>query len=296
MRNKLINLIKNDFKNRNYFLTADLGFSVLEELQKISSKRFLNVGVAENSMFTLAIGISENLKKNESVYCYSISPFAVLRSLELIRNYLNFENRKIRIIGVGSGYSYSYLGKTHFLMEDLNIFFGLKNLIILNPGNERELKFVYNKYKNFNGPVYFRINKSDATEYKKFNFIKKKGLFIKKGPGSNIIVSGYIFEYLNKIFSYNELKKLNLISIPIFNQIYTDGALKYLNKKKPTILLVDNNQTLLFEKMKHEIHNITRNKAWNIHFEPNKIKLVGNEFDLLCQSGLNKRKIRNYLL
>ena len=119
MRNSLINLIKSDFKNKNYFLTADLGFSVLEKLQKISSKRFLNVGVAENSMFTLAIGISENLKKNESIYCYSISPFIVLRSLELIRNYLNYENRKIRIIGVGSGYSYSYLGKTHFLMEDL---------------------------------------------------------------------------------------------------------------------------------------------------------------------------------
>ena len=296
MRNSLINLIKSDFKNKNYFLTADLGFSVLEKLQKISSKRFLNVGVAENSMFTLAIGISENLKKNESIYCYSISPFIVLRSLELIRNYLNYENRKIRIIGVGSGYSYSYLGKTHFLMEDLNIFFGLENLIILNPGNERELKFVYNKYKNFDGPVYFRINKSDAVEYKKYNFKEKKGLFIKEGSGSNIIVSGYIFEHLNKFFSYDELKKLNLISIPIFNQIYTDGALKYLNKKKPTILLVDSNQTLLFEKMKYEIHNITKNKVWNMHFEPNKIKLVGNEFDLLCQSGLNIKKIRNYLL
>tara|TARA_Y200000002_G_scaffold382741_1_gene401062 strand:- start:1988 stop:2878 length:891 start_codon:yes stop_codon:yes gene_type:complete len=296
MRNTLINLIKKDFKNKNYFLTADLGFSILEDLQKISNKRFVNVGVAENSMFTLAIGISENLKKNESVYCYSISPFVVLRSLELIRNYLNFENRKIRLIGVGSGYSYSYLGKTHFLMEDLNIFFGFKNLIILNPGNERELKFVYDKYKNFNGPVYFRINKSDAVEYKKYNFLEKKGLFIKKGFGSNIIVSGYIFEYLKKIFSYDEIKKLNIISIPIFNQIYTDAALKYLNKKKPTILLVDNNQTLLFEKMKYEICNITNNKVWNIHLEPTKIKLVGNEFDLLSQSGLNIKKIRNYLL
>ena len=69
MRNTLINLIRNDFKNKNYFLTADLGFSVLEELQQISNKRFVNVGVTENSMFTLAIGISENLK-NESVYCY----------------------------------------------------------------------------------------------------------------------------------------------------------------------------------------------------------------------------------
>ena len=63
MRNRIVELIGKDFKNKNYFLTADLGFSVVENLKKISKKRFLNVGVAENSMFTLAIGISENLKK-----------------------------------------------------------------------------------------------------------------------------------------------------------------------------------------------------------------------------------------
>ena len=181
-------------------------------------------------------------------------------------------------------------------MEDLNIFFGFKNLIILNPGNETELKFVYNKYKNYNGPVYFRINKSEAVEYKKYIFLEKNGIFIKNGSGSNIIVSGYIFEYFNKIFSYDEIKKLNIISIPVFNQIYINRALKYLNNKKQTILIVDNNQTMLFEKMKYEITNITKNKVWNIHFEPSKIKSVGNEFSLLCQSGLSVKKIRDYLL
>ena len=126
MRNKIIDLIKKDFKKKNYFLTGDLGFSVLEDLKKISKKRFLNVGVSENNMFTMAIGISENLKKDEKIYLYSISPFLILRSLELIRNYLNYENRNIRLIGVGSGFSYSYLGKSHFLAEDLNILNGLK--------------------------------------------------------------------------------------------------------------------------------------------------------------------------
>ena len=72
MRNRIVELIGKDFKNKNYFLTADLGFSVVENLKKISNKRFLNVGVAENSMFTLAIGISENLK-NETILLFNIS-------------------------------------------------------------------------------------------------------------------------------------------------------------------------------------------------------------------------------
>ena len=37
MRNRLVELIGNDFIKQNYFLTADLGFSVVERLKRISS-------------------------------------------------------------------------------------------------------------------------------------------------------------------------------------------------------------------------------------------------------------------
>mgnify|MGYP001475554334 CR=1 FL=1 len=296
MRNRLVELIGNDFIKQNYFLTADLGFSVVERLKRISSKRFLNVGVAENNMLTLAIGISENLKKNEYVFCYSISPFIILRSLELIRNYLNYENRKIRIIGVGSGLSYSFLGKTHFLMEDLNILNGFKNLIILNPGNEIELNYVYKKFKNYNGPVYFRINKSQPIDTKGFVFKKKDSFFIKRGTGSNIIVSGKIYEFLNQNLTYDEIRKLNIISIPIFNYEYCKNVYKFINKNQKTLCLVDNKQTLLFEKIKYHIRLITNKSVWNLDLDPTHITDTGDEFEMLKQSGFSIRKIKNFIL
>ena len=133
MRNEIINLIENTKNTNQFFLTGDLGFSVLENLEKKLKNNFVNVGVSENNMFLMACGIT--IEKKNLVYLYSISPFLILRNLEIIRNYISNDNRNIRLIGVGSGVSYTTMGKTHFNLDDLNVIYSLKNILILNPAN-----------------------------------------------------------------------------------------------------------------------------------------------------------------
>jgi transketolase len=179
MRNKIIELINKDFKNqkKSFFLTADLGYSVLEGTKKIYKKKFINVGVAENNMLLLACGINE-ISKNR-VYVYSIASFLILRTLEVIRNYISHEKRNICLIGVGSGVSYSKMGKTHFNLDDLNILYSIKNILILNPSNNQELIYLFKKFKNYKYPIYFRINKNNFSN--KFKLKRKKNIFQKKG-------------------------------------------------------------------------------------------------------------------
>ena len=295
MRNLIIDLIIKE-KKLNYFLTADLGFSVLEKISKIYKSRFINVGVSENNMYLLATGISENLKKNQCVYVYSIAPFLILRSIEIIRNYINNENRNIKMIGVGSGYSYSTMGKTHFIIEDLNILYGLKNILILNPANQVELKYLFKKFKNSRRPIYFRINKSSGISMRDNNFSNKNGLFYKKGVGTNIICSGYILNYLMDFFSKREISKLNILSIPIFNENYNKDILSYLNKNKKLLLLTDSNKTVYFESIKSDFDKISKLNNWNIDLNTNNVKNVGTEIEVLIQSGLIKKKIRDFVL
>ena len=59
-----------------YFLTGDLGYSVLEEIEKEFSKRFINVGIAEQNLIGIASGLALSGKK---VYVYSIIPFITMR-------------------------------------------------------------------------------------------------------------------------------------------------------------------------------------------------------------------------
>ena len=295
MRNLIIDLIIKE-KKLNYFLTADLGFSVLEKISKIYKSRFINVGVSENNMYLLATGISENLKKNQCVYVYSIAPFLILRSIEIIRNYINNENRNIKMIGVGSGYSYSTMGKTHFIIEDLNILYGLKNILILNPANQVELKYLFKKFKNSRRPIYFRINKNRGISMRDDDFSNKNGIFYKKGVGTNIICSGYILNYLMDFFSKKEISKLNILSIPIFNENYNKNILSYLNKNKKLLLLTDSNKTVYFESIKSDFDKISKLNNWNIDLNTNNVKNVGTEIEVLTQSGLIKKKIRDFVL
>ena len=147
MRNEIIDLVNKEFKTnkKNFFLTADLGFSVLDNTRKIFKKNFINVGVAETNMILLASGIFEATKSK--VYAYSISPFLTLRTLEVLRNYISNDKRQICLIGVGSGVSYDKMGKTHYNLDDINSIYSLKNILILNPANEDELKFLFKKFR-----------------------------------------------------------------------------------------------------------------------------------------------------
>ena len=65
------------------FVTGDLGFSVVEEFRDLLPKQFINCGVAEQAMMSMAAGLASTSKR---VFAYSISNFATFRCLEQIRN------------------------------------------------------------------------------------------------------------------------------------------------------------------------------------------------------------------
>ena len=293
MRNKLVNLINATLKNKinSYFLTADLGYSVLENLQKDLKTRFINVGISENNMLLLAVGLSE-INKN-LVYTYSISPFLILRPAEIIRNYISNENRNIRLIGVGSGVSYSNMGKSHHSLDDINYIYSLKNIIILNPANLEELNYLYKKFLNYYGPLYFRINKNSFSQPKSFK--RYKNIFVKKGKKSNLIVSGAILNHIIEMFDYKELKNINIVSLPIMSLQYVKNLKSYLVKGN-TLFITDSSKTVFFDDVYIKIKEFLKNcKFKNFDLDHRDIKYVDNEKGLLEQMGVKKEIIKNLL-
>src|SRR6266851_7183459 len=61
------------------FLTGDLGFMALEPLRDSLGDRFINCGVAEQNMVTVAAGLA---KEGLDVWVYSIAPFCYARAFE----------------------------------------------------------------------------------------------------------------------------------------------------------------------------------------------------------------------
>ena len=67
---------------RFIFLTGDLGFAALENVERALNGRFVNMGVSEQNMVSVAAGLAQ---QGLLPLCYSIAPFAVFRPYEQIR-------------------------------------------------------------------------------------------------------------------------------------------------------------------------------------------------------------------
>jgi transketolase len=137
MRNTFIReLIKIAEKDKNiYLLTGDLGFSVLEPFLEKLPDQFVNVGVAEQNLTGVATGLALTGK---IVFTYSIANFPTLRCLEQIRNDACYHNANVKIISIGSGFSYGTLGYTHYGVEDISIMRALPKIKIISPADPIE--------------------------------------------------------------------------------------------------------------------------------------------------------------
>ena len=80
MRNAFISgLVKLAETNNDIFLlTGDLGFGVLDEFIEKFPNRYINTGIAEQNMASVAAGLAMNGK---IVFIYSIANFPTMRCL-----------------------------------------------------------------------------------------------------------------------------------------------------------------------------------------------------------------------
>ena len=116
-------------------LTADLGFGVLENFARRFPKQFLNVGIAEQNMTSVATGLA---LEGAIVFTYSLGNFPTLRCLEQIRNDACYHNANVKIVTVGGGMSYGAVGASHHATEDLAILRALPGTTVVSPGDDWE--------------------------------------------------------------------------------------------------------------------------------------------------------------
>lgn len=190
MRNRIIHLIAETarYDPTVLFLTGDLGFSVVEPLQKLLGPRFLNAGVAEANMISMASTLAAC---GFRTFAYSITPFITARCYEQIRNDLCYPKRPVKLIGIGAGFAYGTLGPTHHALEDANILAALPNMVLISPGTMGELERGYTLTLNLDLPVYFRLGRDTAPDSGPAEFTLNEGVrIVREGSKINLVTSG----------------------------------------------------------------------------------------------------------
>lgn len=158
MRKDIAKLILKEMHNNPdiYFITGDLGFGLWDEVRDTFPDRFYNVGSSEMVMMGIAIGLA---MENKIPFVYSITPFALYRPFEMIRNYLDHENIPVKILGGGRDQDYGYLGFSHWASDDMRIMNVFDNVQSYKPETVNELEDIFYKILNNNKPVYINLKK-----------------------------------------------------------------------------------------------------------------------------------------
>ena len=141
------------------FLTGDLGFMALEPLIEAMGDRFINAGIAEQNMVSVAAALA---RENLDPWVYSIAPFCYARPFEQIRNDVTFHALPVKLIGNGGGYGYGVMGPTHHAIEDYGVLLALPNMRVFIPVFDDDVGQVIDRAGAATGASYIRLGRGEA--------------------------------------------------------------------------------------------------------------------------------------
>ncbi len=300
MRNNFADVIYEEGKKDNRICVVVADISPAGSIEKFRNEfpdRFINCGVAEQSMIGIAAGLA---LEGYRPFCYTIATFALYRPFEMIRVDLAYQNLPVTIVGMGAGIIYSTLGSTHHTMEDISVVSSIPNMRVICPSDPKEMKLA-TKWcaKKNKGPVYMRLGKAGEpiltdTAIDKFSINKIR--YIEKGNDLAIITYGTKLKLALELKRKINLKKKANASVITCNSIKPidqKGILNILKKYKKIIILEEHVPHGGLSSRVKEINSDNKINAniFSFTLKDKFIHFYGSYDELLSKHGLSLDQI-----
>ncbi len=150
-------LYKRAIKDKNIiFISNEFGSESLDKFRSDLPEQFINAGISEQNIISVAAGMAIQKKK---VFVYSIASFITLRCFEQIKLDICAMNLPVTIIGVGTCYSYCVDGPSHHATEDISIMRSLSGMNIYSPADSNIAAGLVDVALNSRKPVYIRLDR-----------------------------------------------------------------------------------------------------------------------------------------
>lgn len=280
-------------------VTGDLGFGVLKPYWEAVPDQFINAGIAEQNMTTVAAGMA---LEGKTVFTYSIGNFPTLRCVEQIRNDCAYHHANVKIVCVGGGFVYGSLGMSHQATEDIAIMRALPDVAVLAPGDLVEAEAATRAIAAYPGTCYLRLGRGGEKRIHERieNFQIGKAISVRRGEKVAIFSTGAIFEEV-------EIAVAALEEAGIHPTVYTFPTVKPLDTE--VIRECAANHELIVTCEEHNVvggfggavaelmaENPAKAKLLRIGMEDQYCTLVGNQKYLRDQYGMSGRKIAKRIL
>ncbi len=222
-------------------MVADNGMIVYDDFRRDFPERYFNFGISEGNMVAAAAGMASCGK---IPFIYTISAFLAYRAYEFIRDDVCFQNQNVKIVGIGTGMTYSTLGPTHHTTEDIGLLRGLPNLTVFSPATGKELSWIMQEAYRIKGPMYIRLGNNKEEHYVgNPAFDIGKPAVVRDGKDLTIFTSGVI---LNEVMKVHEMLKndgveARIVSVHTLKPMKTKAIAELASKTKKIVVVEEHN-------------------------------------------------------
>ena len=195
-------------------MDADLsGATKTAVFKKAFPDRFINAGIAEGNMVSVAAGLATTGK---TVFASSFAMFAAGRAFEQVRNSIGYPHLNVKIAATHAGISVGEDGATHQCCEDIALMRSIPGMVILNPADDTEAKQAVRAAANYDGPVYLRFGRLAVPVLfdENYTFEIGKAVTLKEGTDVTVIATGLM---VGEALKAEEMLKSEGISARIIN-------------------------------------------------------------------------------
>jgi transketolase len=217
------------------FMVLDADLSGSTNTGKFAEKypeRFLNCGIAEGNMMSIAAGIAAT---GIPVFASTFAMFAAGRAFEQVRNSIGYPALNVKVCASHAGITVGEDGASHQCLEDIALMRAIPGMTIVSPADDTEAYAAIEPILNRSGPVYCRLGRHpvpvvfDPATYK---FDLGIALPIREGGDCVVFATGVMVS--KAIEAYDILKaegiNISVVNIHTIKPIDAETIIKYAAK------------------------------------------------------------------
>ena len=171
-------------------LDGDTGSSTYTSIfEAAHPDRFFQMGITEQNMLGMAAGMA-TLGLVPIVSTFSC--FIVSRAHDSIRVLIAQPKANVKMMGGYAGLLAGMTGKTHLMFDDISIMRAMANMTVVAPVDEVETRSALKAIMEYDGPVYFRLNRPDTPIIfdADYEFELGKAVVVREGTDVTVFSTG----------------------------------------------------------------------------------------------------------
>lgn len=137
------------------------GSASFKEFETAHPNKFVEVGIAEQNIVSIAAGLASCGKKP---FAASPASFLSTRSYEQAKVDVAYSNMNVTLIGISGGVSYGSLGMTHHSAQDIAAMSSVPNMRVYLPSDRFQTKKLFEALLEDEKPAYVRVGRNPVED------------------------------------------------------------------------------------------------------------------------------------